>query len=91
MHQREADREARRVEEERTRVREMERVEAEVSAMGAADEGELGRNWIVYNKPRSRQQSHAGFLLGLGLQVYVWPFSSAQHEPSVRVTPSTRS
>ena len=35
---------------------------------GTADEGELGRNWIVYNKPRSRQHSHAGFLLGLGLQ-----------------------
>ena len=35
---------------------------------GPTDEGELGRNWIVYNKPRSRQHSHAGFLLGLGLQ-----------------------
>ena len=34
---------------------------------GPSDEGELGRNWIVYNKPRSRQHSHAGFLLGLGL------------------------
>ena len=35
---------------------------------GTSDEGELGRNWIVYNKPRSRQHGHAGFLLGLGLQ-----------------------
>ena len=31
--------------------------------------GELGRHWIVYNKPQStRQHAHAGFLLGLGLQ-----------------------
>ena len=36
---------------------------------GPSDEGELGRNWIVYNKPRAhRQHGHAGFLLGLGLQ-----------------------
>ena len=35
---------------------------------GTNDEGKLGRNWIVYNKPRSRQYEHAGFLLGLGLQ-----------------------
>ena len=35
---------------------------------GPTEEGELGRNWIVYNKPRARQHSHAGFLLGLGLQ-----------------------
>ena len=36
---------------------------------GESEEGELGRNWIVFNKPRpARQHAHAGFLLGLGLQ-----------------------
>ena len=33
-----------------------------------ADGGELGRHWIVYNRPGTRQHAHAGFLMGLGLQ-----------------------
>ncbi|KAL1503732.1 hypothetical protein AB1Y20_012203 [Prymnesium parvum] len=35
---------------------------------GVKGEGELGRNWITYNKPHNKQHAHAGFLLGLGLQ-----------------------
>lgn len=35
---------------------------------GAKGEGELGRNWITYNKPHNKQHAHAGFLIGLGLQ-----------------------
>ena len=35
---------------------------------GASDEGALGRNWIVYNKPHNKPHAHAGFLMGLGLQ-----------------------
>ena len=34
----------------------------------SADGGELGRHWIVYNRPGTRQHAHAGFLMGLGLQ-----------------------
>mmetsp|Transcript_19961 Transcript_19961/g.60592 ORF Transcript_19961/g.60592 Transcript_19961/m.60592 type:complete len:175 (-) Transcript_19961:1148-1672(-) len=34
----------------------------------AMREGELGRHWILYSKPRARQHAYAGFLLGLGLQ-----------------------
>ena len=35
---------------------------------GRKDTGELGRQWIVYNRPRAQQHAHAGLLLGLGLQ-----------------------
>ena len=35
---------------------------------GRREEGELGRHWIVYNRPGARQHAHAGFLMGLGLQ-----------------------
>jgi len=38
---------------------------------GQVQHGELGRHWIMYSKPKARQHAYAGFLMGLGLQVYI--------------------